>query len=343
MICEDTRIFTKKLSDFQLYDFEPAVVAMQQEVLEGLRQKPKQISAKFNYDGEGAKLYERLCQAVDYYLTRTETALMQKSIGEIAAYFSEGIVLIEYGSGNSQKTRLLFEHLPNLIAYIPVDISKQQLLETSQAIALDYPTLEVLPVCADYTQDFDFPSPTRPAARRLIYYPGSTIGNIPPAEAVHFLQQVRQHCEPGDGLLIGIDLQKDATILTRAYSDSDGISEQFNLINPIRRFNRELGANFVLSQYQHYVRYNDVASCVEIYWKSLYDQTVAIQGEVIHLNAGELIDRAVAYKYTLSTFQALTMQAGWQTKKVWTDERQWFSVQYLCAADLPQSSTQRPK
>lgn len=321
------------LTQLQLYDFAPAGLALQQEVLTGLRQTPKQLYAKFNYDEAGAKLYEQLCETPDYYVARTELAIMQHSIGAIAACLRDDILLIEYGSGNSQKTRLLFDHLPRLVAYIPIDIAKQQLLETSAAVARAYPTLEVLPVYADYEQEFVLPTPTRPVARRLIYYPGSTIGNTSPAEAIRLLQRFRCHCQPGDALLIGVDLQKDPAILMLAYNDRAGISKQFNISNVVKRFNRELGADFVISQFQHYVRYNESAARVEIYWQSLCDQTVRINGEAIHFTANELIESGVAYKYSLPAFQELAAAAGWRQEQVWTDEQQWFSVQYLVATE----------
>lgn len=317
----------------KLHNFEPQTAAILDEVVEGLKQTPKYLSAKFNYDERGARLYEKLCQTKDYYLTRTELGIMYQNIQQIVAHLSEEILMIEYGSGNSKKTRLLFDHLPNLVGYIPIDISKKQLIETVTKIAQDYPDMEVLPVCADYTQSFELPTPSQKFTLRLIYYPGSTIGNIHPQEAILFLKQMRQYCQRGDALLIGVDLEKEPSILKQAYDDRDGITQQFNLINPLERLNREYGMDFVIPQYQHHIVYNEPNSSIEIYLKSLCDQTVQINGETIHFTAGELIERAVAYKYNLKLFQKLIEQAGWQTERVWTDDKQWFSIHCLIAAE----------
>lgn len=314
----------------KIYDFKPPITAVLDELLAGLKRTPKYLAAKFNYDKKGAMLYEKICQTTDYYLTRTEIAIMRQNMAEIVACLNDEILMIEYGSGNSLKTRLLFDHLPNLVGYVPIDISKEQLIETASKIAQDYPDLDVLPVCADFTQHFEFPVISKKFTRRLVYYPGSTIGNKYPSEAISFLKQIRQHCEPGDGLLIGVDLEKDPAILKRAYDDREGVTQQFN-VNSLEYLNRELGLNFVVSQYQHYVLYNKFNFCVKIYLKSLCNQSIRVNGEVIHFAAGELIERAVAYKYSLTSFQHLIEPAGWQTEQVWTDDNQWFSVQYLTA------------
>lgn len=320
------------MTSLHIQNLEPAAAAMQKEVLACLKQTPKQLPAKFTYDEEGARLFEQLGQTEEYYLTQTELGIMRRSVGEIAACLPEPIALIEYGSGNSQKTRLLFENLPQLIAYIPIDLSRAQLLDTSQSIARDYPSLEVLPVCADYDEEVQLPTPTKPFARRLFFYPGSTIGNLHPPEAVDFLRRIVRHCQPGDGLLIGFDLRKETAILTQAYNDRSGNSIRFNR-HILERLNRELDADFDIPQYEHHVQFDDPASRIEIYLRSRSDQTVAIGGERVHFRAGELIKRAVAYKYSLHDFAQLTTQAGWQTQQSWTDNRQWFAVQLLTATE----------
>lgn len=319
------------MNTIQLYDFEPEATDVLHEIIAGLRQTPKSLSAKFNYDEQGAKLYEAICQTSDYYLTRTELAIMHQHAQEIGASFDDDILLIEYGSGNGKKTRFLFDHLPSIIGYIPIDISKEQLIEISTKLAIEYPQVEVLPVCADYTQSFTLPQPIKHFARRLVYYPGSTIGNIHPNEAIRFLRQIRQHCQPDDALLIGVDLQKDPALLEQAYDDREGITRHFNHINPLTRFNRDFGTDFMVTQYQHCVSYNHTHSRVDIHLQSLCDQTVHLNGDTIHLRAGELIERAVAYKYSVNTFQRLAQQGGWQVEEVWTDAEEWFSVQYLTA------------
>ena len=314
----------------QFQDLEPTVEAMREEVVRGLRQTPKQLSAKFLYDGPGALLYENICRTEDYYLTRTELAIMRDHIAAIAACLGEKVLLIEFGSGNSLKTRVLFDHLPRLAGYVPIDISRRQLLETSENIARDYPHIEVLPVCADYAGEVEIPSPASPFSRRLIYYPGSTIGNMVPRDAMNFLRRMRGLCQPGDALLIGVDLRKDPEIVWRAYNDRDGASTRFRM-NILQRMNRELGADFAISQFRPVAVYNEVVCRVEAGLMSLCDQQARIGDELFSFNEGELVQLAVAYKYSPEGFRDLALEAGWRAEQLWKDERNWFSVQYLTA------------
>lgn len=321
------------MSEIHIYDYAPDIGDSLSELLAGLRQTPSYLSAKFNYDERGAKLYEELCQTTDYYLTRTERAIMQQNMQQISDCLSDTLLIVEYGSGNAQKTRLLFEHLPQVVGYIPVDISREQLIEVSKDIAATYPHIEVLPVWADFNQLADLPLPTRHFERRLFFYPGSTIGHSPPAEAVQLLQQMRAQCQPGDALLIGVDLVKDPALLVRAYDDRDGIIREFSWRNPLQSLNQQFGADFQIEQYRYLARYNAQEGCIEMDLQSRVDQTVHINGEAFTFAAGELIRRAVAYKYSIDAFQALVAQAGWQSEQVWTDDRQWFSVHYCTAIE----------
>lgn len=314
-----------------MIDFEPEVSDDLEEILAGLTSSPKYFSAKFNYDDRGARLYERICGTKDYYCTRLELGILRQYVRQITNCFDDRILLIEFGSGSGLKTKFLFEHLPHVTSYIPIDIAKAQLLKYSRQLAHRYPFLEVLPVCADYTQPLFLPMPGRYFDRRLFFYPGSTIGNVTPDEAVAFLEMMRRLAEPGDALLIGVDLVKDAHILTRAYDDRKGYTVQFNLINPLASLNRRFNADFVVSRFQHFVRYNKRAACVEIFNKSLCRQVVHLNGVSIEFGAGELIERAVAYKYTVESFQKLAEQAGWRRERVWTDDKNWFSVHYFSA------------
>lgn len=321
------------MNTIHLYDFEPQPTDLLAELLAGLQSVPKYMSMIFNYDERGSALYETLCQTEGYYLTRTEMAIMQQQIERIVAYFDDPMLVIEYGSGNAQKTMFLFDHLPNVVGYIPIDISRQQLIDVSNKIARTYPRIEVLPVCADYNQLGELPIPSRPFARRLMYFPGSTIGNVEPDQAMLLLRQMRQHCQPGDVLLIGVDLVKDPSILKQAYDGHHAVSRELTLINPLQRLNRTFGTNFDISQFTYHVVYNEQTSCIELYVKSLCDQSVVVNGAVIHFAAGELIKRLVAYKYRIESFQRLAEQAGWQPQQVWTDDKQWFSIHYFTASE----------
>ena len=318
------------LANVQFHDRRSGEDSLLRELVDGLKHSPKALPAKINYFKEGADLYEQVCQTPEYYLTRVELSIMEQSIQEIAACFPGETVLIEPGSGNCQKTRLLFDNLPGLTAYVPIDVSKEQLLGTAAQIAYEYDHLEVLPVCADYTQCFDLPVRAKDS-RKLIYYPGSTICNQDPQSAILFLKQLRALCKPGDALLIGIDLKKHPAVLQLAYADPEGANERF-IQNPLKVLRRDHGVEFDLSNYQHHVTWNEQASRVEISMRCLKDHVLSLHGEEIEFTEGELVERAVSYKYTQETFQSMVEQAGWQTEQVWADQQKWFSVNYLAPA-----------
>lgn len=303
------------------------------EVLQGLQQVQKTLPCKLLYDERGSQLFEAICELEEYYLTRTEIAIMQTYIHEIASLLGRGCVLIEYGSGNSQKTRLLLEALPDPVAYIPVDISEASLARSTAALAAAYPGLAVLPVWADYTHPFSLPSIHRPGARKVAYFPGSTIGNFYPAEAIAFMQRIAQTTGHNGALLIGIDLKKDPAVLNRAYNDRAGVTAAFNL-NILTRLNREFSADFQLDQFVHYAFYNELEGRIEMHLISRRAQTVYIGEQAISFKAGETILTEVSYKYTLEEFQHLAAQAGFSVGRTWTDVSCQFSVQYLIAENV---------
>lgn len=318
----------KALKTLELFDYHPQTRDWYWEVVAGLQQPLKQLPAKLFYDERGSQLFDQICQLPEYYPTRTEQAIMDAYIPEMAALLGPGVLLIEYGSGSSQKTRTLLDHLPWPAGYVPIDISKEHLMQSAAEIALAYPELEVLPVCADYEKAYQISGPAQVASRRVVYYPGSTIGNFHPTEAVAFLKQLRVRCGKECELLIGIDLKKNKIILHWAYNDSAGGTAAFNL-NILTRLNRELGANFDLEQFSHHAFYNEVAGRIEMHLVSLWEQTVRINGRVISLDAGESIWTESSYKYTVTEFAHLAAQVGFKLKKVWTDSQHWFSVQYF--------------
>jgi dimethylhistidine N-methyltransferase len=300
---------------------------MRDEILSGLKRPQKSIASKYFYDERGSLLFEQITHLEEYYLTRAERQIMQRHIGEIADLIGENSVIIEPGSGSCNKMRLLLDHLPGLAACIPVDISREYLGEVVQELRRDYPHLLVKPVCADYTQPFSLPEIDRPFDYYVVYYPGSTIGNFQPCEAQEFLKMLAGFMVPGGGLLIGVDLQKDKQILEAAYDDREGITAAFNK-NILLRLNRELNGNFLLNRFDHLAFYNDEKGRVEMHLKSRCAQTVELAGETIHFSKGETIHTENSYKYSLGGFQ--TLAANWFTvKKVWTDDEELFSLQYL--------------
>ncbi len=310
-----------------LYDFEPQRKTFRDEVLQGLQDGRKELPSKYFYDEVGSQLFEQICELDEYYLTRTELSIMQTQIHEIVSLLGPHCLLIEYGSGSSTKTRTLLDALQDPAGYVPIDIAKEQLLHSAASLTLAYPQLEVLPVCADYTSDFELPLPKKTALRRVAYFPGSTIGNFDREPAKHFLQQIAKVCQ-GGGLLIGVDLKKDFNILHRAYNDSQGVTAQFNK-HLLVRINQELNANFQLNQFGHYAFYNPGQSRIEMHLVSLKNQTVRIGDSEIFFKLGESIWTESSYKYTLEEFAQLAARAGFSVEQVWTDPRQLFSVQYL--------------
>ncbi|MBE3559343.1 MAG: L-histidine N(alpha)-methyltransferase, partial [Ktedonobacteraceae bacterium] len=228
---------------------------------------------------------------------------------------------------NSTKIRLLLDVLCTPAGYVAIDIAKEPLLRSAITLRAAYPALEVLPVCADYTGDFMLPSPAKPVACRIAYFPGSTIGNFDPVQARCFLQRIAKVCE-GGGLLIGVDLKKDFNVLHRAYNDAQGVTAQFNL-HLLERINRELDAGFQLDRFSHYAFYNPGQSRIEMHLVSLVRQVVPVGGSQVAFEQGESIWTESSYKYTLEEFACLAAQAGFVVERVWTDPHHWFSVQFL--------------
>lgn len=314
-----------------LHDYQPQAGDLRAEVVAGLTANPKTLPCKYFYDEHGSELFDAICELPEYYLTRTELAIMQSHAAEMAAVLGARVLLVEPGSGTSAKTRLLLDKLHWPCAYVPVDISREQLITAADQLNRHYPDLEVLPVCADFSQAFALPTPRHPATRTVIYFPGSTIGNFEPDAMVALLKQLLRLAGRKGALLIGVDLNKDRTLLEAAYNDAAGVTAAFNL-NLLARLNRELHSDFNLKRFRHHALYNSAEGRIEMQLVSLDDQAVHIADDTLHFGANEPIITEYSYKHTLPGFAALAAQAGWTVQKVWTDERRWFSVQYLTLA-----------
>ncbi len=322
-------------------DPRPAEAWLAADVLAGLAECPKRLAPKYLYDNRGSELFERICEQPEYYLTRTETAILRRNARELAQAIEPGALLVELGSGASSKTRLLLDHLPDLSAYVPVDISRSHLLAAASAIRESYPGLEVLPVAADFTRPLALPRPAQPAARTVVFLPGSTLGNIDEEPAVALLELMHRIAGPGGALVIGVDLVKDAATLERAYDDAAGVTAAFNL-NVLLRLNRELGADFDPSGFRHRAVWVPESSRIEMHLESTRRQTVGLAGELIEFDAGEPLVTEHCHKYTASGFAALAARAGWQHRRSWTDDLNLYSVQYLetrCTAAEARSPT----
>ena len=299
-----------------------------EEVLGGLRATPKRLSPAYLYDRRGSQLFEAICDLPEYYLTRTETGILARFADEMAACIGERALLLEPGSGSSRKTRLLLDALPSLAAYVPVDISRSHLLAAARAIQTAYPRLEVLPVCADFTQRYTLPAPRGRPSRVVVFFPGSTLGNFDLPEAIRLLERMRENAGSGGGLLVGIDLAKDRVILERAYNDAAGVTAAFNM-NLLIRLNRELAGDFDPACFRHEAVWVPAQSRIEMRLVSLSGQTVHLAGERVQFAAGERLVTEHCHKYTPESFASQARAAGWTPRRAWTDTDGYFSVQYL--------------
>lgn len=289
---------------------------------------PKELPSKYFYDDTGSHLFEQISRLEEYYPTRTELDILQARQAEIAELLGPHCLLIEYGSGNSQKTHVVLEALRSPAGYVPIEIAQDALQRAVRELEKSYPDLEVLPVCTDYTGTFTIPTPTGPVVRRVAYFPGSTIGNFDPEPAQNFLKQIAHVCRKGGGLLIGVDLKKDCNLLHAAYNDRQGVTAHFNR-HILERINTELAANFQLEQFAHYAFYHPWRSRIEMHLVSLQKQAVQIGAVEIPFKQGESIWTESSYKYTLEEFAQLAAVAGFSVQQVWTDPQEWFSVHYL--------------
>src|SRR5207245_4711680 len=271
------------------------------DVIAGLFSEPRTLLCKYFYDERGAALFQKICELPEYYITRTEIDILDRHRAEIAANLGPQVNLIGLGTGSGTKTRILIEALEKPAGYIPVDISEKQLRKSTALFHKIFPDLEILPVCADYLQPVALPSTRRKAARNVVYFPGSTIGNFEPDEATQFLRRVAQICRHGVALLIGVDLRKDRDVMEASYNETAGVTAQFNL-NLLARANRELGADFDLQHWQHRAIYNSDAGRIEMHLISEIDQAVHVADRTFEFRLGEKIITEFYYKYSLVSF-----------------------------------------
>jgi len=298
------------------------------ELIDGLRQPEMMISPKYFYDERGSQLFDEITRLPEYYPTETELGIMQDNIDEIASLVGRQASLIEFGSGSSLKTRILLDHLDELAAYVPVDISEDHLLQSAQQIREEFPDLDVLPVVADFTQPFRLPTPRVMPVRNVVYFPGSTIGNFTNDGAQELLAVMHGEAGADGALLIGVDLQKDPAIIEAAYNDSAGVTAEFNL-NMLRHLNREFGADFDVDAFTHSAEYNEDEGRIEIRLVSEQDQEFTVGSQSFSIGKDEAILTEYSHKYTLDGFAAMAETAGFRVKRVWTDAGRLFSVQYL--------------
>ena len=298
------------------------------ELAASLAETPRRIPSKYFYDAAGSRLFERICELPEYYPTRTELAIMRAQAARMAAALGPGVVLVEYGSGASLKTRLLLAALDAPRAYVPVDVSASALDGAVARLAAEFPALAIEPVCADFTRPFAFPAAVTSAAPRVVYFPGSTIGNFTGDEARELLAQMRELAGARGMALVGADLRKDPAVLLAAYDDAAGVTAEFNL-NLLANVDREFGLGLDVTAFRHRAPWNDAAGRIEMHLVAMRDQRASLAGRTYAIAAGDYLLTEYSHKYRLDEFRALAARAGWRARRVWTDERAWFSVHLL--------------
>lgn len=316
----------------RFYDEHPEPATMLEEVLQGLATRPRRIAPKFFYDERGSRLFDAVCKLPEYYITRTEMQILESCADEVADLSGPDTTLIELGSGASKKIRLLLEAVrPH--RYFGIDISREFLRQSVERLAQDYPWLEMHATCADFMQNFELPDCAR-EGKKLVFFPGSTLGNFEPHEARTFLKRVQRMIQPDGALLIGIDLKKDSKLLHSAYNDSAGLTAQFNL-NLLHRLRDELNAEVDPQRFRHSAFYNIAHGRIEMHLVSRGSQNIYLHGRRFHFESGEGIHTENSYKYSLEEFQTIVRAAGLYPRKVWMDTEHLFSVHYLSAVSQP--------
>ncbi|MFZ5524289.1 MAG: L-histidine N(alpha)-methyltransferase [Pseudomonadota bacterium] len=294
----------------------------------GLRNKPKCIPPKYFYDAHGSHLFDLICATPEYYPTRTETGILERHGAEIVEMIGPSCTLIELGSGSAAKTPLLLRHLADDAVYVPIDICEPHLLQSTQRLQMMFPALKMQPLCADYHQLPGHLIKRQPGKRQVVFFPGSTIGNCTPEEAVRLLRNLAGLTGPNGALLIGVDCKKSSYVLNAAYNDAAGHTAAFNL-NLLMRMRRELDAQLDAEQFAHHAYYNEALGRIEMHLVSRCQQKIRLGNESFSFDEGETIHTENSYKYTAQEFGQLTRTARWHLKSTWHDEGNLFNVHYL--------------
>lgn len=324
-MAESAKVLNARLDFINMHPSSKDVVA---EVLDGLRQPQKTLSPKFFYDEHGSQLFESITEQPEYYPTRAERMVLKNKASEIANCIGEGATLIEPGCGSCEKVRLLIDAVKPS-RYVAMDISSDFLLTSANAVAEDFPDLDIQAICADFSQLDDL-TLAETDTRRVAFFPGSTLGNFSPETARQFLHGLRRLVGNDGGLLIGVDRHKNTDILNAAYNDQAGVTEAFNL-NALTHLNRILPADFDTRCFRHRAFYNTEAHRIEMHLESLRDQAVRCADTVIDFRSGETIHSENSYKYTNDDFSDLARQTGFKVKADWSDAQSLFSVFYCQA------------
>jgi dimethylhistidine N-methyltransferase len=328
------------LKSDEALDWVPAANEFAEAVIDGLSSSPKTLPCRYFYDARGSELFEAITDLPEYYPTRTETAILAAHASDIADRVPDDAILVEFGSGSSRKTELLLAEMLDLAAYVPIDVSDSALAGAKQRLEARFPALHVHPVLGNFNDEIAYPYDleSRP---KVGFFPGSTIGNLTPAEATELLAGMARTLGPDGRLIIGVDLKKDAHTLVAAYNDAAGVTAAFNL-NLLTRINRELRATFDLTQFRHEAVYNRREGRIEMYLVSQRRQQAGIIGHTFAFAKGECVHTENSYKYTVEEFQGLARQAGWTPEEVWTDEDALFSVHELVRREAELNFRSKP-
>ncbi|MCB0280325.1 MAG: L-histidine N(alpha)-methyltransferase [Calditrichaeota bacterium] len=317
----------KQIKQIKLLDLQPKLSSFKEEVINGLNAYPKYLSPKFFYDEEGSKLFELICQLDEYYPTRTEIGIIEDNMDEIAAFIGKKPTIIEFGSGASEKIRHIVDQIDQHAVYMAIDISKEFLIESANNLSEQYPHIDVYAICADFTKRIKLPQ-FSDQTHRVAFFPGSTIGNFDPPDALSFMKNSRGLLETGDGFLIGIDLHKKTELLEPAYNDAEGVTAQFNL-NILNRMNSELDMDFNPDTFEHLAFYNQRFKRIEMHLRSKIDQVVSLEDYSFEFSENETIHTESSYKYTDKMMNELFRRSGFVLAKSWRDKDNLFSVNYL--------------
>ena len=320
---------TVRLPDAMLLtDLRPTPDDILGDVLAGLSRSPRRLPSKYFYDARGSQLFEQITRQPEYYLTRVEIELMERHAEAIAAAVGPRAHVVEYGSGSGRKTRLLLDALHDPVAYTPIEISRTALLASVERLAEEFADIELLPVCADFTQPVPLPAPERVPARTLVFFPGSTLGNFVHDEALALLRSMRKTMGPRGAALVGIDLHKDTAVIEAAYNDAAGVTVAFTL-NLLERLNREIGSDFDLGAFEHSAQYDPEHGRIETFLVSRHAQDVHVAGRGFHFAAGEPMQVEYSHKYSDAGFARLVAQADLRVTHAWNDDRDWFGQRLL--------------
>lgn len=313
---------------YDLTDLHPARDDLLDDILAGLSATPKCLPSKYFYDRRGSELFEDITRQPEYYLTRVELALLADSAAGIAAAVGPRAHVVEYGSGSGRKTRLLLDALDDPVAYTPVEISRSALVGSVERLDREFGPVQMLPVLGDFTRAVPLPGPERTAGRVLVFFPGSTLGNLTDSDAVRLLKAMRDTMGPRGAALIGIDLQKSPALIEAAYNDAAGVTAAFTL-NLLVRLNRELGANFDLGAFRHRAVYVPGRGRIETFIDSVRDQVVKVHDRSFAFAADEAMQVEYSHKYTDEGFAALAERAGLAVVQGWNDPKDWFGLRLL--------------